>query len=52
MVATSTAPAITTLVVHTPSWVNPFTFTDRGSAYGAAKTVTEAVSLCGGHLAN
>jgi hypothetical protein len=52
MVATSTAPAITTLVVHTPSWVNPLPFTDSGSAYRAAKTVTEAVRLCGGHLAN
>jgi len=52
IVATSTAPAITTLVVHTPSWVNPLPFTDSGSAYRAAKTVTEAVRLCGGHLAN
>ncbi|MGA9063628.1 MAG: toll/interleukin-1 receptor domain-containing protein [Terracidiphilus sp.] len=52
IVATSTAPAITTLVVHTPSWVNPLTFTDSGSAYRAAKTVTEAVRLCGGTLAN
>jgi hypothetical protein len=52
IVATSTAPAITTLVVHSQSWVNPLPFTDSGSAYRAAKTVTEAVRLCGGHLAN
>jgi TIR domain len=52
MIATSTSPSLTALVVHMPSWVNGFPFKDSASADRAAKTVTQAVRLCGGHLAN
>lgn len=52
MIATSTAPPLTALVVHMPSWVNGFSFKDGASAERTAETVTEAVRLCGGHLAN
>jgi hypothetical protein len=52
MIATSTSPSLTALVVHMPSWVNGFPFKDGASADRAAKTVTQAVRLCGGHLAN
>jgi hypothetical protein len=52
MVATSTAPAITSLVIHASGSINEFAFTDRGSAERAAKSISQAVNLCGGHLAN
>jgi hypothetical protein len=52
MIATSTSPSLTALVVHMPSWVNGFPFKDSASADRAAKNVTQAVRLCGGHLAN
>ena len=52
LVATSTTPPLTALVIHMPSWVNELPFKDKASADRTAKTVTEAVRLCGGHLAN
>ncbi len=52
LVQTSTAPAITAVVVHMSSRWNYFPFTNSVSADRAAKTVTDAVGLCGGHLAN
>jgi hypothetical protein len=52
MVATSTAPAITSLVIHASGSINEFAFTDRGSAERAAKSISQAVNLCGGHPAN
>jgi hypothetical protein len=52
LVVTSTTPPLTSLVIHMPRWVNELPFKDRASADRTAKTVTEAVRLCGGHLAN
>jgi len=52
MVVTSTAPPMTALVVHMPSWVNELPFTNKVSADRAAKAVSQAVRLCGGRLAN
>jgi hypothetical protein len=52
LVATSTAPPLTALVVQMPSWFNEFPFTNKASADRAAEAVTQAVRLCGGHLAN
>jgi hypothetical protein len=52
LVATSTAPPLTALVVQMPSWFNELPFTNEASADRAAKAVSQAVRLCGGHLAN
>jgi len=52
LVVTSTTPPLTSLVIHMPRWVNELPFKDRASADRTAKTVTEAVRLCGGHIAN
>ena len=52
LVQTSTAPPMTALVVHMSSRYNYFPFTNSVSAGRAAETITQAVKLCGGHLAN
>ncbi len=52
LVVTSTTPSLTALVIHMPRWVNELPFKDSASADRTAKTVTQAVRLCGGHLAN
>ena len=52
LVQTSTAPAITAVVVHMSSRWNYFPFTNSVSAERAAETIGQAVRLCGGHLAN
>jgi hypothetical protein len=43
---------MTALVVHMSSRWNYFPFTNYVSADRAAKTITQAVKLCGGTLAN
>ena len=50
LVATSTTPPLTALVIHMPKWINELPFKDEASADRTAKSVTEAVRLCGGHL--
>ncbi len=52
LVQTSTAPPMTALVVHMSSQWNYFPFTNSVSAERAAGTISQAVRLCGGHLAN
>jgi hypothetical protein len=52
LVQTSTAPPMTALVVHMSSRRNYFPFANSNSANRAAKTIDQAVQLCGGHLAN
>lgn len=52
LVQTSTAPPITALVVNMSSRRNYFPFKSSGSAGRAAKTITQAVKLCGGTIAN
>jgi hypothetical protein len=51
-VVTSTAPAMTALVVRRASVYNAFPFADIASANRFASNVKQAVKLCGGHLAN
>jgi len=50
LVTTSITPPLTALVIHMPKWVNELPFKDKASADRTAKSVTEAVRLCGGHL--
>jgi hypothetical protein len=52
LIQTSTAPPMTALVVHMSSRWNYFPFTNSVSASRAAKTIDQAVQLCGGRLAN
>jgi hypothetical protein len=52
LVQTSTSPPMTALVVHMSSRRNYFPFANSSSANRAAKTIDQAVQLCGGHLAN
>jgi len=52
LVATSTSPPMTTVVVHTSSWVNEFPFTNTSSASRAAQTIKQAARLCGSSVAN
>jgi hypothetical protein len=52
LVQTSTAPPMTALVIHMSSRWNYFPFASSASAERAAKTIGQAVQLCGGHLAN
>jgi len=51
-VVTSTTPPVTALVVRRASIYNGFPFTDATLADRAAQSITQAVKLCGGHLAN
>jgi len=52
VVVTSTTPPVLALVVHRASVYNGFPFTDATLADRAAQSITQAVKLCGGHLAN
>jgi hypothetical protein len=52
IVVTSTTPPVTALVVRRASIYNGFPFTDASLANRAAQSITQAVKLCGGHLAN
>jgi len=52
LVQTSTAPPMTALVVHMSSRRNYFPFAKSASASRAAKTLVQAVKLCGGQLGN
>jgi hypothetical protein len=52
LVVTSTTPPVTALVVRRASIYNGFPFTDANLANHAAQSITQAVKLCGGHLAN
>lgn len=52
LVQTSTAPRMTALVVRMSSRQNYFSFTNSVSANRAAETLTQAVKLCGGAIAN
>jgi hypothetical protein len=52
LVQTSTSPPMTALVIHMSSRRNYFPFANSSSAGRAAKTIDQAVQLCGGHLAN
>ena len=52
-VVTSTTPPVTVVVVRGPSGlVGMFPFADTALAHRTANTLTEAVKLCGGTLAN
>jgi TIR domain len=52
LIQTSTAPPMTALVIHMSSRWNYFPFANSASAGRAAKTIDQAVQLCGGRLAN
>jgi len=52
VVVTSTTPPVSALVVRRSSIYNGFPFTDATLANRAAQSITQAVKLCGGHLAN
>jgi hypothetical protein len=52
LVVTSTTPPVTALVVRRASIYNGFPFTDATLANRAVQSITQAVELCGGHLAN
>ena len=52
IVVTSTTPPVSVLVVRRASVYNGFLFTNATLANRAAQSITQAVKLCGGHLAN
>ena len=52
LVVTSTTPPVSVLVVRRASVYNGFPFTDATLANRAAQSITQAIKLCGGHLAN
>jgi hypothetical protein len=52
LVVTSTTPSVFALVVRRASINNGFPFTDATLANRAAQSITQAVKLCGGTLAN
>jgi hypothetical protein len=52
LVVTSTTPPVAALVVRRASIYNGFPFTDATLANRAAQSITQAVKLCGGTLAN
>jgi TIR domain len=52
LIQTSTAPPMTALVIHMSSRWNYFPYANSASAGRAAKTIDQAVQLCGGRLAN
>jgi hypothetical protein len=51
-VVTSTSPPVTVLVARRLGGSDMFPFTDAALADRTAATLTQAVKLCGGHLAN
>jgi hypothetical protein len=52
LVVTSTAPPVTLIVLLLRGGAGELPFTDAGLANRAANALTQAVRLCGGHLAN